>query len=76
MEVYNSDGELIYLNGAPYVMQCVGDIPGGQSASTTITLVADCGSIGQKCLGKTLTMYCSVSSRERNKFFGQMAASG
>jgi hypothetical protein len=73
--VYNSGGDIIFLNGAPSIRQCVGNIAGGESKSEPLVINADCGVFGSKCLGQTLTLQTTVTSDEKTVRFPDMAIS-
>ncbi len=49
LEIYNSNGEVISINGGASIQQCIGDLVGGQSRSDTVTINADCGFLYSKC---------------------------
>ncbi len=73
--VSNSNGEVIFLNGAPAIRQCVGDIAGRESRSEPIVIDADCGFLASKCIRQTLTLQTMVTSDERSvQFPDQMIA--
>jgi hypothetical protein len=73
--VSNSNGEVIFLNGAPAISQCVGDIAGRESRSEPIVIDADCGFLASKCIRQTLTLQTRVTSEERTvQFPDQMIA--
>ena len=73
--VYNSGGDMIFLNGAPSLVQCVGNIAGGESKSSPIVINADCGIIATKCLGQVLILQTTVTSDEKTvQFPDQMIA--
>jgi hypothetical protein len=63
--LHNSRNEVINLNGNPSIRRCIGDIAGGQEKSEPITINADCGVFGTKCIGETLTLQTQVSSDEK-----------
>jgi hypothetical protein len=73
--VYNSGGDIIFLNGAPSIRQCVGNIEGGESKSEPIVINADCGAFASKCLGQTLTLQTTVASEEKTARFPDVAIS-
>ena len=73
--VYNSNGELISLNGAPSIRQCVGDLAGNESISEPIVINADCGFLASRCIGQTLILQTLATSDERTvRFPDQMVA--
>jgi len=67
--VHNSRDETIFLNGAPSITQCVGDIDGGASKSEPITINADCGAFASKCIRQTLTLQTQAASDEKTVRF-------
>lgn len=73
--VQNSGGDTIFLNGAPSIRQCVGNMAGGESKSEPIVINADCGVFGSKCLGQTLTLQTTVTSDEKTVRFPDMSIS-
>ena len=73
--VQNSGGDIIILNGAPSIRQCVGNMAGIESKSEPIVINADCGVFGSKCLGQTLTLQTTVTSDEKTVRFPDMAIS-
>jgi hypothetical protein len=73
--VYNSNGELIFLNGEPSIRQCVGDLAGNESKSEPIVINADCGFLASGCIGQTLILQTTATSDERTvRFPDQMVA--
>ena len=71
----NSRNEIIYLNGESTLKRCIGDISGGQKKTEPITINADCGAFGTKCIGETLTLQTRVTSVEKTvQFPDQMIA--
>jgi hypothetical protein len=73
--VQNSGGDIIFLNGAPSIMQCVGNIAGGESKSEPVVINADCGVFGSRCLGQTLSLQTTVTSEEKTVRFPDLAIS-
>jgi hypothetical protein len=71
--VRNSRDEIIFLNGAPSISQCVGDIAGGASKSEPITINADCGAFASRCIGQTLTLLTRATSDEKTVQFPDQA---
>jgi hypothetical protein len=67
--MYNSGGDLIFLNGMPSFTQCVGDIDGGGIRSEPIVINADCGFLASKCLGRTLILQTQAACNERTVRF-------
>lgn len=67
--MYNSGGDIIFLNGAPSLVHCVGSIAGGESKSSPVVINADCGIIATKCLGQVLTLQTTVTSDEKTVRF-------
>jgi hypothetical protein len=67
--VHNSRDETIFLNGAPAITQCVGDLEGGASKSEPITINADCGAFASKCIRETLTLQTQATSDEKTVRF-------
>jgi hypothetical protein len=67
--IVNSYDEVILINGADSLTQCIGDLPGGASKTEHVVINADCGSWGSKCLGQTLTLQTWVSSEELDGSF-------
>ena len=73
--VYNSGGELIFLNGAPSIRQCIGNITSGESKSEPIVIEADCGFLASKCLRQTLILKSEATCDETTvQFPDQMIA--
>ena len=64
LTVYNSGGDLIFLNGGSSIRQCIGNIAGGESKSEPIVIEADCGFLGSKCLRQTLVLKTEVTCDE------------
>ncbi len=69
LEVFNENGERIFVNSAPSIERCLGDIGGGESRSETITINADCGFLASKCIGHTLVLKARATSLERTQAF-------
>ncbi|OPX71147.1 MAG: hypothetical protein A4E36_00154 [Methanoregulaceae archaeon PtaB.Bin009] len=69
LEVFNENGEQIFINSAPSIERCLGDIGGGESRSETITINADCGFLASKCIGHTLILKARATSLERSQAF-------
>ena len=69
LEVFNENGERIFINSAPSIERCLGDIGGGDSRSETITINADCGFLASKCIGHTLILKARATSLERSQVF-------
>ena len=69
LEVFNENGERIFINSAPSIERCLGDIGGGESRSETITIHADCGFLAGKCIGHTLILKTRATSIERTQVF-------
>jgi len=73
--VHNTGGDLIFLNGAPSVRQCIGNIAGGESKSEPIVIEADCGFLASKCLRQTLILKTEATCDEKTvQFPDQMIA--
>jgi len=73
--VYNSGGELIFLNGRPSIRQCIGNITSGESKSEPIVIEADCGFLASKCLQQTLILKSEATCDETTvQFPDQMIA--
>jgi len=73
--IYNSYGELIFLNDAPSIVQCVGDLAENESRSEPIVINADCGFLASGCIGQTLILQTTATSDERTvRFPDQMVA--
>jgi len=64
LTVYNSGGDLIFLNGGSSIRQCIGNIAGGESKSEPIVINADCGLFASKCLRQTLVLKTGVTCDE------------
>jgi hypothetical protein len=62
--LHNSGGDLIPLNGAPSIIQCIGDLTSGESRSEPITINADCGFLASKCLRQTLILHTEATCDE------------
>jgi len=69
LEVFNDNGERIFINSAPSVKRCLGDIEGGASKSETIIINADCGFLATKCVGHTLVLKTKATSLEKTQQF-------
>lgn len=69
VNMHNSRNEIINLNGDSSFSRCVGDIPGGQTKTESITINADCGAFASKCIGETLTLQTKVTSVEKTVQF-------
>lgn len=69
LEVFNENGERIFINSAPSIERCLGDIEGGSSKTETITIQADCGFLASKCVGHTLILRTRATSLERTQTF-------
>jgi hypothetical protein len=69
LAIHNSRNEIISLNGAPSLRQCVGDIAAGASKTEPITVNADCGAFATKCIGETLTLETRATSDEKTVQF-------
>jgi hypothetical protein len=69
LEVFNENGELIYINSGPSLERCLGDIPGKSSRSETIRIDADCGFLEGKCIGHTLILKSHATSLEKIQSF-------
>lgn len=69
LEVFNENGERIYVNSAPSIERCLGDIEGGSSKTETITIEADCGFLASKCIGHTLILRTRATSLEKTQMF-------
>jgi len=69
LEVFNENGERIFINSAPSIERCLGDIDGGSSKSETITINADCGFLAGKCVGHTLILKTRATSLEESQIF-------
>jgi hypothetical protein len=73
--MYNSGGDLIFLNGRPSIRQCIGNITSGESKSEPIVIEADCGFLASKCLRQTLILKTGVTCDETTvQFPDQMIA--
>jgi hypothetical protein len=64
LAMYNSGGDLIFLNGGPSIRQCVGTLAAGESKSEPIVINADCGFLASKCLQQTLLLKTLATSDE------------
>jgi len=62
--MYNSGGDLIFLNSGPSIQQCVGTLAAGESKSEPIIINADCGFLASKCLRQTLVLKTQATSDE------------
>lgn len=69
LEVLNDAGERIFINSAPSLERCIGDLPGGSLRSETIQINADCGFLATRCIGHTLILKTRVTSREKTQEF-------
>ncbi len=69
VSMHNSRNDIINLNGQTSMQQCVGDLPGGQSKTESITVNADCGVFATKCIGETLTLKTKITSVEKTVQF-------
>jgi len=69
LEVFNENGERIFINSAPYIERCLGDIGGGESRGETIAINADCGFLAGKCIGHTLVLKARATSLEKTQVF-------
>jgi len=69
LTIQNSRNEIISLNGNPSLRQCIGDIAAGESKTEPITVNADCGTFGTKCIGETLTLHTVAASEEKTVQF-------
>jgi len=69
LSVSNSKGERIFLNNRLTIQRCIGDLASGQSKTEPITINADCGAFGTKCIGLTLILKCRVTSDEKSGQF-------
>lgn len=69
VNMHNNRNEIINLNGDSTFSRCVGDIPGGQTKTESITINADCGAFASKCIGETLTLQTKVTSVEKTVQF-------
>jgi len=69
VSMHNSRNDIINLNGQTSMQQCVGDLPGGQSRTESITVNADCGAFATKCIGETLTLKTKITSVEKTVQF-------
>lgn len=69
LEVFNENGERIFINSAPSIERCLGDIEGGSSKTETITIEADCGFLASKCIGHTLILRTRATSLEKTQMF-------
>jgi len=64
LQMHNSKGAVIGLNGADTMQQCIGDLAADQVKNETVTINADCGVFATKCLQETLTLETRVTSKE------------
>ena len=62
--MYNSGGDLIFLNSGPSIRQCVGTLAAGESKSEPIVIDADCGFLASKCIQQTLVLKTQATSDE------------
>jgi len=69
LEVFNENGERIFINSAPTIERCLGDLEGGSSRSETILINADCGFLASKCIGHTLILKTRATSLEKTLSF-------
>ena len=69
LEVFNEDGERIYLNSGTSIQRCIGDLNGRASKTESIRIDADCGFLATKCLGHTLILKGKVTSDEKIQQF-------
>ncbi|MDD3136939.1 MAG: hypothetical protein WC406_03620 [Methanoregula sp.] len=69
LSVSNSRGERIFLNNRLTLQRCIGDLAGGESQQEPITINADCGAFGTRCIGQTLFLRCRVTSDEKTRQF-------
>jgi len=69
LEVFNDAGERIFINGAPSIERCIGDLPGGSLRMETIQINADCGFLATRCIGHTLILKTRVRSLEKSEEF-------
>lgn len=69
LEVFNEDGERIYLNSGTSIQRCIGDLNGRASKTESIRIEADCGFLATKCLGHTLILKGKVTSNEKTQQF-------
>lgn len=69
LEVFNEDGERIYLNSGPSIQRCIGDLNGRASKTESIRIEADCGFLATKCIGHTLILKGKVTSDEKTQQF-------
>jgi flagellar basal body-associated protein FliL len=64
LRLHNSKEEVIGLNGADTLQQCIGDLDAGQKKSEPVTINADCGVFAMKCIKETLTLQTEITSDE------------
>lgn len=64
LQMHNSKGAVIGLNGADTMQQCIGDLGSGQVKTETVTINADCGVFATKCIQEILTLETRVTSKE------------
>jgi hypothetical protein len=69
VSMHNSRNDIINLNGETTLQRCIGDLPGGQSKTESITVNADCGAFATKCIGETLTLKTKITSVEKTVQF-------
>jgi hypothetical protein len=62
--MYNSGGDLIFLNSGPSIRQCVGTLAAGEWKSEPIVIDADCGFLASKCIQQTLVLKTLATSDE------------
>ena len=67
--LHNSRNEIINLNGEPSINRCIGDLAAGQMKTEAISIDADCGTFGTRCIGETLTLQTQVTSGEKTVRF-------
>jgi hypothetical protein len=67
--LHNSRNEIINLNGETSINHCIGDLAGGQTRTEAISINADCGTFGTRCIGETLTLQTQVTSGEKTVRF-------
>lgn len=61
LEVYNNNGDIIYINGDSSIQKCVGDISGGESVTEDVVINADCGFLFSKCLARPFVLKSRVT---------------
>ena len=64
VDLHNSKGELIALNGAPSIKKCIGDMAAGESKSEPLKIEADCGFLASKCVSQTLILKTQATCDE------------